>query len=356
MELDKLAIQALLERINDRMLDLKNTSIQEVCPIGIIDFDKWEWPQGVGLYGMWKYCCTTGSQKYLNFIKQWYEHRISDGLPEKNVNTMAPMLTLAFLAEKTGRKDWLDLCNEWAQWVMDEMPRTQEGGLQHIVSGENNEQQMWDDTLFMTVLFLAKMAELTDNEEMRREAEYQFLLHAKYLQDPITGLWYHGWCFEGRHNFAKAFWARGNCWITAGIPEYLELGTPSPAVRRYLIGILANQVKTLSRLQADSGMWHTVLDDPGSYEESSATAGFAYGILKGIHMGLLSDIYQPVAEKAVAGVLACIGEDGVVGNASYGTGMGWDLDHYRNIPVCPMAYGQSLPVMMLGEVLLGQEV
>lgn len=77
---------------------------------------------------------------------------------------------------------------EWAEWVMNEMPRTTEGGLQHIVSGEENRQQMWDDTLFMTVLFLGKMGVMENREDYKEEVYYQFLLHAKYLMNVENGL------------------------------------------------------------------------------------------------------------------------------------------------------------------------
>ena len=49
------------------------------------------------------------------------------------------------------------------------------------------------------------------------------MLHVKYLQDSRTGLWFHGWTFDGRHNFAKALWARGNSWVTIAIPEFIEM-------------------------------------------------------------------------------------------------------------------------------------
>ncbi len=341
----------LLEKVNNKMLFIKNESIEETCPIGIIDFNKWEWPQGIGLYGMYQYYKRTGNKTYLDYIISWFDARMEEGIPTRNVNTTAPMLTLAFVAEETGNQKYLSLCQDWAQWVMTEMPRTEEGGLQHIVSGEENRQQLWDDTLFMTVLFLAKMGVMLNKKEYQQEAVYQFLLHARYLEDRKTGLWFHGWCFEGRHNFAQALWARGNCWITAGIPELLEIMEPEPADRRFLIRILNTQVEALAKLQADSGLWHTLLDDPASYEESSAAAGFAYGILKGIHTGILPDRFQSVADKAVEGVLRHIDQDGTVGQVSYGTGMGRSLDHYREIPLCPMAYGQSLTVMMLAEAL-----
>lgn len=47
-------------------------------------------------------------------------------------------------------------------------------------------------------------------------AKYQFLIHIQYLMDTTTGLWFHGWEFDGNgggHNYAKALWGRGNCWV-----------------------------------------------------------------------------------------------------------------------------------------------
>lgn len=352
--MDRAETIKILEKVNQRLLHLSNDSIKEECPIGIIDFNQWEWPQGVGLYGMYRYYEATGKEEYLQFILSWFRERFAEGIPARNVNTTAPMLTLACVAEKTQNAEMKKLCQDWAEWVMHDMPRTQEGGLQHIVSGEENREQVWDDTLFMTVLFLAKMAVMLDRQDYRDEACYQFLLHAKYLVNTENGLWYHGWTFEGRHNFAKALWARGNCWITAGIPEVLEILKPEGYFKRFLVQLLTAQVDTLAKLQAPDGMWHTLLDDPGSYEETSAAAGFAYGILKGIHMGLLPERHRVTADRAVEGVIRQISEDGTVGQVSYGTGMGRTLQHYRDIPICPMAYGQSLTVMMLSEVLNGK--
>lgn len=352
--MDRAETIKILEKVNQRLLHLSNDSIKEECPIGIIDFNQWEWPQGVGLYGMYRYYEATGKEEYLQFILSWFRERFAEGIPSRNVNTTAPMLTLACVAEKTQDEEMKKLCEDWAEWVMHDMPRTQEGGLQHIVSGEENREQVWDDTLFMTVLFLAKMAVMLNRQDYRDEACYQFLLHAKYLVNTENGLWYHGWTFEGRHNFAKALWARGNCWITAGIPEVLEILKPDGYFKRFLVQLLTAQVDSLAKLQAPDGMWHTLLDDPDSYEETSAAAGFAYGILKGIHMGLLPERYRETADRAVEGVIRQISEDGTVGQVSYGTGMGRTLQHYRDIPICPMAYGQSLTVMMLSEVLNGK--
>lgn len=339
----------ILELVADSLVSLKNEGFEESCPIGIIDFNKWEWPQGVGLFGLYQYWKQSGSAKYYDVLIGWYKDRIKEGLPPKNVNTMAPMLTLACLYEETQNPAYKALCDEWAQWVIEEMPRTQWGGLQHIVSGEENREQLWDDTLFMTVLFLAKWGMVTGNQSYVDMALYQFLIHTQFLLDKTTGLWFHGWSFENKDNFAKALWARGNCWITAAIPEFLEITGLRGGAAQYLITVLNAQVQALAKCQDSGGMWHTLLDDPTSYLETSATAGFGYGILKAVRMKLIPETYRDTGEKALHAVIKEIDERGVVQQVSYGTGMGRDLDHYRNIPICPMAYGSALALLLLSE-------
>ena len=106
---------------------------------------------------------------------------------------------------------------------MDGLPRTEENGFQHIVFNSENPQQLWDDTLMMSVLPLAKIGKVLNRPHYIEEARRQFMVHIKYLVDRKTGLWFHGWTFEGRHHFAEALWARGNCWVTIAIPEFIEL-------------------------------------------------------------------------------------------------------------------------------------
>ena len=344
-------IKQILLKTAYKMTEIKNTSLDESCPIGIIDFSNWEWAQGVGLFGLYKYAKLAEDSTMLKFLYEWFDKNIKKGLPEKNVNTMAPMLTLAFLYEDSKREDYLRLIEEWSLWIIEDMPRTRHGALQHIVSGIRNDGQVWDDTLFMTVLFLAKTGVMLNKKEYVDEAIYQFLIHIKYLTDTKTGLWYHGWTFNGNHNFANALWARGNCWITAGIPEFLEITCIEGPVKRYLTDTLSAQIEALFEYQAENGMWHTLLDDKDSYLETSATSGFGYGILKAVRLGLIDKKYTDTGIKALKATSENITDDGTVLNVSYGTGMGGTLEDYRVIPICPMAYGNALAILILNEGL-----
>ena len=68
--------------------------------------------------------------------------------------------------------------------------------------------------------------------------------------------------------------------------------------------------------------------------------------------------FEAVRQKAdamkgqdIGGILKNIDGDGTVLNVSGGTGMGMDADHYKNILIAPMAYGQSLTILALAEAL-----
>ena len=331
---------------------LENMKDRNLAGDDIRRYQHWEWTQGVGLYGLWKLFDSTKDEKYLDILVKFYDMQMEIGFPALNVNTVTPFLTMSYVGEYLQSEKYLAPCRESAQWIMEHFPRTQEGGFQHMTSDTLNDQELWDDTLFMTVLFLANMGRIEGKREYIQEAQYQFLLHAKYLANKETGLWYHGWTFNGNHNFAQAFWGRGNCWVTIAIPEFLAMVSCDADVKQQLNQVLLNQIQSLEKYQNANGMWHTLIDDPTSYVESSATSGFAYGILKAVHDGLIDSRYEAVALKALQPILGYIADDGVVHQVSYGTPMGRQTkDFYKNIELRPMPYGQALAMLLLIECL-----
>jgi unsaturated rhamnogalacturonyl hydrolase len=265
------------------------------------------------------------------------------------VNTTAPLLGLSELWRRRRQPRYEPVLRDWAERAIATMPRTPEGGFQHNVSDRVNDDELWDDTLFMVALFLASFGQAAGERRLIDEAERQFLVHARYLADPASGLWFHGWTFEGRHNFARARWARGNAWITVGILDLVEFAEIAPSVRAYLLGVLETQIEALLKLQAGSGAWRTLLDDPSSYEEISATAGFGYGLMKAARIGIGPAACRSAGLRALEAVVANIDDRGVVANVSYGTRMGYDLQFYRDIPIQPTGYGQALAILCLTE-------
>lgn len=344
--------QEYANRIMSRLI--ATTSGGAGNPEDHMNLSTWEWPQGVAVYAMMKIYQATRDPKTLQDIKDWYELHLTRGLPVRNINTTAPMLGMTMLWEETHDDRYLPLIRDWAEWVMTSLPRTQEGGFQHITTHDVNAEHLWDDTLFMTVLFLFRAGLALNEKSWREEAKYQFLLHIKYLHSARTGLWYHGFCFEGRHYFGEAFWARGNSWYTVGAVDFVEWLKEAPdtndCVTRMILNTWKEQCMKLIELQdPETGLWHTLLDHADSYLETSASAAIAYGLLKGVRLGLLDESCREPAQKAFHGVLAQVAEDGIVEGVSYGTAVGWTLDFYREIPIEPTAYGQGLAFLMLTE-------
>ena len=330
-----------------------NTSRKEAEKKGFFarDFgmEQWDWPQGVAIFGLHQ-----AGNEYHDYITSWAKTEIEKGLPTKNVNTVCPMLTLTEFSE------FDSLCREWMDWLENEFPRTEENALQHITSGidkytvKENKQQIWADTLFMTILFMAKMGIKYDKQEWIDDATYQVLVHVKYLLDREEKLFYHGWNFSEKSNYGGIFWCRGNSWLAIGIPLFLMIvgEKVSSPIRKYLLKVYQNQVAELTRLRGGNHLWHTVLDQPESYTETSGSAGIMAGILIGKNQGYLNDsVSDKFITESIEALLKMVDEQGVVQGVSAGTAISSDKEDYYGIIQTPMVYGQALMLIALEEYL-----
>ncbi len=365
----------LLSKINlvtDKLIHLggadynndKLHSVEEIIKTGNCSRDfgieEWDWPQGVGLYGIYKLQEYFGEHRYMDFFTEWFGKNLKIGLPSRNINTTAPYLVLINILDMMPEKEKYEkLCMSQADWLAKELPKTKENGFQHVTTGIGdrnavilNNSQLWLDTVFMAVLFLYKMAVRFQNKLWQQTAEYQIMLHIKYLYDKHTGLFYHGWSFERNDNFGGIFWCRGNSWFTLGAIEFILINKEiSESLKEYILYTFKAQVDCLKQLQCNSGLWTTVLDDETSYEEASGSAAFTAGILNAIKHGYLDTSYKSYAEKALSGLINCIADDGTVQKVSAGTAMGMSAEHYKQIQIKPMAYGQALTLIALVEAL-----
>ncbi|MDE6340058.1 MAG: glycoside hydrolase family 88 protein, partial [Muribaculaceae bacterium] len=102
----------------------------------------------------------------------------------------------------------------------------------------------------------------------------------------------------------------------------------------------------LAQLQGIAGFWHQLLDRPETYEETSATAIFAYALAHGVNEGWLEPAtFGPVAQLAWEAVSTKINDKGEVEDVCVGTGMGFDPAYYAYRPVSVKAahgYGPAI--------------
>lgn len=357
--LNKKKLIAKIDLLTDNLIHLNDPTGEfsiKVADGSIIDnksFNYWEWTSGVGLYGLMKYYQLTSNPEILTIIVDWYDKQLTKEPVEKNINTMSQMLTLSYLFDETHNRKYLPYLEQWSDWLFHYLPRTHLGGFQHVVFGDPNHNEMWADTLMMSVLTLAKVGLQLNRYDYVEEAKKQFLLHIKFLQDTRTGLWYHGWTFDEHNNFGGVFWGRGNSWATIVVPEFLALLKLSgdDAFGQFLLSSFNYQIEALKKEQDESGLWHTVLNDKDSYLEASATAGFTYGLLKALHEHYIDEKYRTTAMLGINGLLDNIDEQGSLAKVSAGTPMGMNADFYKKIKISTMPYGQSMAIIALTEYL-----
>lgn len=195
------------------------------------------------------------------------------------------------------------------------------------------EMTVWADDVYMSVSFLSQMGGLTGDVKYFDEAALQIINIADYLWCPEKQLFYHCYYSDLKRN-GVAFWGRANGWITVSIVMLLDVMPENHPKRSELISLLEKQIVGVSRYQNANGMWHQLLDKSDSYEESSITAMYVYGIAKAVNNKWIDPAYASIAEVAWKALKRTqITEDGHFKNVCVGTGIADNLSFYYTRPV-----------------------
>lgn len=318
-------------------------------------YNLWDWQEGVGMYGLFKAYQYTNELKYLNFLKEWIEDIKGQALNNKTINTMAPLLTVLELYKLSGQPDYKMVCSQYADYCMSEAPRTEGGVLAHTVIGKSFSNQIWADTLFMGALFLAKWGNFCGKTLYLKEAARQLLNHYKYLMNKETGLLFHGYDTDKRDHLSAVYWGRANGWGILSSVEILSLLPEYFQERDEIIRNLKYHVEAVFKYQDRQGGWHTVLNDPTTYHETTSVACFYAGIRKGLDKGYINGDYDKKLDQAYHFLREQIQDQGEVVNTSGGTPIMNSAAAYNDIPCVMSYYGQGLTLLALtqrkGEIL-----
>jgi unsaturated rhamnogalacturonyl hydrolase len=143
---------------------------------------------------------------------------------------------------------------------LDRAPRAADGTLFHVG------REVWADTVYMAVPALVAGGRLQD-------AERQLDGHRRRLFDEAGGLYAHRWDEDRRAPARAAHWAGGNGWVVAAIARAGLGGRWEEHARDVVAAML--------RHRTAAGLFHDVLDDPGTFEEVSTVCMLAYAVLAG---------------------------------------------------------------------------
>jgi unsaturated rhamnogalacturonyl hydrolase len=148
---------------------------------------------------------------------------------------------------------------------------------------------------------------------------------------------------------SEGFWGRGDGWVLMSLAETLEAMNPRDPQYQELASIARKLAKGLTSAQDADGLWHTVLDDPKSYPECSATAMFAYGMLKLVRLGVLPHTFHARALRAWDAINLRYVKDGLVIGVSAGTDPK-GADAYRSKPVGTETWGTGAYLLAASEI------
>jgi unsaturated rhamnogalacturonyl hydrolase len=320
---------------------------------GNINFEKWQWQQGVALFGLVKASRTLGEERYLEFVREWVDRQLAiqerEGQVAKSINTAAPILAISYLADDRPDPRYDAVCDEFAAWCMDSAPRLPDGTFEHTCPAASFTRQAWADTLFMGCIFLAKWGKKTGQPRLVAEAVTQFLQHYGLLGDPVTGLIYHGYNDLERRNIG-VIWGRGNGWFSVASAELLKILDPADAGRDKVLENLRKHTAGVVASQDASGAWHTVMTAPETYLESTSTAAFAYGLGHAETLGFSTPEIKACRGKALSFLVGAIDERGRLAKASGGTPIWPDTAAYNAIPYAFTPFAQGLGMLAFSSI------
>lgn len=305
------------------------------------------WGDSILMLALLETADALGEKRYAQGARRWLDAQLAEGVNLAEGATWdwgaLPLPALA-LHRRTREEQYLAFAREVCRHITTTARRTADGG----VVTHGGRPQLWVDSMYFTAPALVRTAAVAGEARYVDEALNEIEVHARHLLDASTGLFYHMWDEESGQR-SSCPWARGNAWAALATLEVLEALPRDHPRRQHLADMFRRQMEAVVRFQDASGLWHTVLDRPDSYLETSCAAMFAVAIVGGVHGGLLQGGWLPAemlaaARRAWDGVRARVTPEGRVTGVSAGTPPG-GFETYQNVPVGSQTFGTGFALL-----------
>lgn len=274
---------------------------------------QWHYEHGLMIHSAIEVAKTHGRTDIITWAYSMYDPFIAaDGaiktyrLGEYNLDQINAGRNLFPLYEYSGEERFM-LAANLLKRQLNSQPRTFGGIYWHK---EIYPWQVWLDGLYMQGPFNAQFCSASGDTVGYDDVVRQVVDTYRTLVDERTGLLYHAWdesrgqrWSDEQTGLSPHFWGRAIGWYAMACLDILDYLPPKHPGHAQLGQIIAKLLAALLPFQSESGMWYQVVDQgerEGNYLESSATAMFAYSMLKAVRLGIVGEQYVDWATKAIA--------------------------------------------------------
>ncbi|WP_159881253.1 glycoside hydrolase family 88/105 protein [Paenibacillus puerhi] len=334
-------------------------------------FGRWNYPLGVTLNGLLETSrllqrsdLADYAASHVEFATSTYAYSLWDrhrfgaaGLNNQlshidSLDDCGSFGALAIMADRfRPLKGVREASDDIARYIMETQDRMPDGALYRRVGvSPSMHNTMWCDDMYMSVPFLCRYAEMTGESRYMDEAARQLLLYKAYLYMPEKQIMSHVYDVAAGKPSLTA-WGRGNGWVFFSLAVLLGVLPQEHPSRAAVLDFYRELAEGYRRLQGSHGLWHQVLTDPESYEESSCTSMFMYGFALGVRHGWLEQP-GPYAEAALGGWQGlceraidkrgnlygvCKGSNWSYSHSYYKHDLGWNLNDTHGIGIVLLA-------------------
>ena len=211
---------------------------------------------------------------------------------------------------------------------------------------------LWLDDMFMGVPTMAYLGKTTGDSKYYDDAVRQVLQFSKRMFNPKLGIYMHGYV-EGKRDHPELRWARANGWAVMSMVEVLEVLPKNHKGYNAVLEQLRAHIRGLAGYQTRDGFWHQLIDRNDTYQETSATAIYAYAIARAVNRGYVEpEMYGPMANLAWNAVASKVTQNGQIEGICVGTGMAFDPAFYAYRPTSVKAAHGYGPTLLAGAEII----
>ncbi|MDI6024686.1 glycoside hydrolase family 88 protein [Corticibacterium sp. UT-5YL-CI-8] len=234
----------------------------------------------------------TGDKRWLGHLSRMVDAQVSANgalagysVEEFNIDNILAGRALIYLYGLSGKERYLNAARHLGR-QLEEHPRTRSGVYWHK---NIYPRQVWLDGLYMGLPFQIELGLLTGNDDLVEDALRQISTALDLTYRTETGLYAHGYdesrtqsWSDPRSGQSPTHWARALGWLAMALVDVIELVSVERAEKHRLVSRTRALFERILSLRTKNGLWLQVIDMPalrGNYEESSASAMFAYALL-----------------------------------------------------------------------------